>query len=106
MRSGTLRHRVIIQRPSDAGVDDYGQPRPGEADVFDTWAAIEPLEGGEPEIGSQQRPARMMRVTTRYFPGADSTMSILLGKRRLQVRSVRNTLERGRLLVFECEEQT
>ena len=69
MKAGRLRQRVTLQSMS-GGVDAIGQPLPAEwADVFTTWASVEPLQGREFIAASAVSSEITARVRMRYRPG-------------------------------------
>lgn len=77
MRSGKLRHRVVIEKPGQTQDPATGEMMPGWAPVATVWAAIEPLSAREFIAAQAGQSEITARVTIRYRPGIDATMRII-----------------------------
>ena len=105
MRAGTLRHRVEIKSPTRT-TDSQGGYTTTWSHVVDTWADIRPITAREAFVrqGLQHVVTHMVRM--RYRDDMSSDYRIVWGSRTLLIRSMRNVDERGRMIEFECEEET
>lgn len=109
MRSGKLRHRVLIERfyqEKDEGGDFIKEWR----QLATTWAAVEPLKDSDYWSALTVGTVTTHRVTMRGLgeacrpkPG-DRIVMLSKDNRLLRVESVLDTEERGRELVLICEE--
>ena len=98
MRSGTLRHRVVVQRVTVTGKDEFGADVIALVPVATVHASIEPLVGREFFDSQQTAAAADMRVRLRTHPdlvGLKPKDQILFGSRVLDIQSVANVNERG-----------
>lgn len=97
MRTGPLRHRIVIQKPTrvknafDEWVDDW-------EDWATVWAAVEPLRGSRYFAAKQASSEVEGTVRMRYRDGVEPTMRIKFGERYLKIISVVNPSERRREL--------
>ena len=100
---GSLRHRLIVQRP-DRTLDTGGGATIIWTDIATVWGAVEPVSGRETIVAERPQATVTHKVTLRYRADVDARMRILFGSRSLNIRSVINQDERGRWLVCLCEE--
>ena len=77
MRSGALRHSVIIQRPSSTSVDTMGHPTGGWAQYAERRASLEPLGGRELLVATERFGTVSHRIRLRYTPGITPDMRVL-----------------------------
>lgn len=75
MRSGRLRHVIVIQKATET--------RSGTGAIIQTWAtflttraAIEPIKGNEPFASAHLRGETTVSITLRYHPGITSKMRV------------------------------
>ena len=100
---GSLRHRLIVQRP-DRTLDAGGGATIIWTDIATVWGAVEPISGRETIVAERPQATVTHKVRVRYRADVDARMRILFGSRSLNIRSVINQDERGRWLVCLCEE--
>lgn len=105
MQAGRLRHRVELQRATDA-IDAYGDTTPTWATLATVWAAVEPISGREYFLAQQTNSEVSTRITIRAVPGVILTPKdrIRWGSRLFDLQAVIDRDERGRelqLLVIE-----
>ncbi|WP_461369138.1 head-tail adaptor protein [Candidatus Darwinibacter acetoxidans] len=109
MRSGKLRHRVLIERfyqEKDEGGDFIKEWR----QLATTWASVEPLKDGDYWAALSLETVTTHKVTMRGQgeacrpKPADRIILLTKGNRILRIVSVQDTEERGRELVLICEE--
>ena len=79
MRSGKLRHSVVIQKPSRS-LDTYGEGAPTWAELDTVWAAVEPLKGTERLEAQQLNPDVETQIRARYLAGLDESCRVLIPK--------------------------
>jgi SPP1 family predicted phage head-tail adaptor len=108
VNAGKLRHRVSIQAPVRTPGDGQGGYAPSWATIIggDVWAEVVPLSGSEAFEAGAIFGHTTHRVTIRHKTGISGRHSILMGSRRLYVRSVVNRDERDRTIDLICEEIT
>ena len=103
MRSGLLRHRVIVQEPQETR-DQSG----GTVSTFVEFAAvsaeISPLAGREALLAQQVNALISHRVVIRFLAGLTTKMQLLFGERVLRIHAVRNIDERRREMELLCGE--
>jgi SPP1 family predicted phage head-tail adaptor len=103
MKSGMLRHKVLIQNPSES-TDTQGGAEFTWTTVATAWAAVEPLSSREQYWQSQLQTLGTHKVTLRYTALVTSRSRILFGTRTFEITSKVNTEERGEELVLVCVE--
>ena len=103
VRAGRLKHRVSIQTQSTT-LDSYGEAT-GSWTTDDTvWAAVEPVNGSEKDIGEGMASVVSHRVILRYFSGLTSKSRLLFGSRVLGIESIINHEERNEYMKLLCKE--
>jgi SPP1 family predicted phage head-tail adaptor len=103
IRAGRLKHRVAIQTQSTT-LDSYGEAT-GSWSTDDTvWAAVEPVNGTEKDIGEGMASVVSHRVIMRYVSGLTSKSRLLFGSRVLGIESVINHEERNEFMKLLCKE--
>ncbi len=111
MRAGTLRHRMVIQKPDDAA-SGWNTPSLGIERTWSTyatvWARIEPESGSESlDTGTKKNQAQIRhKITIRYIRGLRPSMRGTFEGRILQFKSIMNIEERNRELVIIAIEET
>lgn len=105
MQAGRLRHRVELQRATDA-IDAYGEQTPTWRTLATVWAAVEPISGREYFLANQVNSEISARITLRHVPGVTLTPKdrVKWGARLFDVQAVIDRDERHRelqLLVIE-----
>lgn len=105
--AGKLRHRVVVQRYAGQ-TDDYGDMGRQEDKNWRTvcilWAAVDPISGKEFYAAEQAQSEVTHKVRTRYRGGIRPGMRLLLGQRRLYIRSVIDWEERHESLLLMAQE--
>lgn len=106
MRPGRLRHRVVVQRATDA-IDQYGDQTKSWANLATVWAAVEPLNGRELFTAQQTQSQVSTRITIRPIVGQTITSKdrIKFGSRYFDIQSVINVEERNIELQLLCVER-
>jgi head-tail adaptor len=101
--AGTLRERVVIERPIDAR-DTMGRQEPGWEEVCRCFAAIA-LEGAGPE-SEAQAPSAMARyrVTIRRCDGIAVGQRVGWGARTMLVRQLLDDPRAKDRITLRCEE--
>lgn len=105
MRSGSLRHRVIIQKPQAIQSQVSGESTDGWASVATTFASVEPLSGKERLTAEQVQADVTHRIIMRYRGEFDPTYRISFRGRVFHVESVINRDERNRSLELLAVEE-
>ncbi len=103
MRSGSLRHRVTLQKKTQTEGDRGGVLETWE-DWKTVWAAIEPLRGDEYWSARQFSLEVTHRITIRYLAGVDSQVRVKFSDREFHITSIQNPGERNEALVLMCNE--
>ena len=116
MRSGMLRHRIVIQKHSFTQ-NDYGERVGTWNDDIRAWANIMPLRGNEYFANRQNQSAMTHRIRMRYRTLADG--SVITPNERIkwtqpktgndryfEINSVINPYERNVYLDLMCTEDT
>ena len=105
MRSGQLRHRLTIQRPTAGSRDAYGSTDPSTwSTLAKVWGEVLDLFGDEALRAAQVTPEATVKITTRYRADVTEDMRIKFGDRLLYpvslIRDVRSTS-----LTWFCREE-
>lgn len=106
IRSGLLRHRVVIEQKTHERDSKGGMiERWDEADPFArVWANVEVVGGTEQHRANQVQTTDTHRVTLRYLPGLTTRMRLKHNGRVLNIQSIKNIGERNRVLELMCIE--
>lgn len=106
MRPGRLRHRVVVQRATDA-IDQYGDQTKIWANLATVWAAVEPLNGRELFAAQQTQGQTSTRITIRPIVGQSISPKdrVKFGSRYFDIQSVINVEERNIELQLLCVER-
>jgi SPP1 family predicted phage head-tail adaptor len=100
---GKLRHRVTIES-STVTRDEYGGEVITWAEVFTTWAAVEPLSGREFLDGRRQESEINTRIRLRYRSGLVPGMRVTWGAHVYDIESVIERESRRREIWLMCQE--
>lgn len=105
MRAGTLRHRITLERRTDAtgtagGVKAVWDPVPFAV----AWAEVTPLQGRELEAARGMQSEATHRVRLRYLAGVTPKLRVNFGGRLMDIEDVVDVGERHRELVLRCIE--
>ena len=106
MQAGRLRHRVTVQRATDA-IDQYGDQTPTWTALGTVWASVEPLNGREYFAAAQMQSEVSTRIVIRPISGVTLTPKdrVKFGSRYFDIQSVINRDERNRELQLLCVER-
>jgi SPP1 family predicted phage head-tail adaptor len=103
MRGGSLRHRIVVERPVEAQAADGSIVTTWE--TFATaWASIEPLVGREYFAQQREQATVSHKIRMRYLPGITHKIRLVWGSRAFEIESVLNVAERNRELVLMANE--
>ena len=103
MRSGRLRHRLVLQSPSDTR-DSYGASVPGWSTETTVWGAIEPLSGKEYFSQQAVQAEAQVRIVIRYNSSIQETWRITNGGMYYAIVSIINNDTRDRMQTIMCRE--
>ena len=101
MRSGRLRHRLILQNKVETR-DAYGAATITWATQTTVWGAIEPLSGTEYQSQAQIEAEAKVRIVMRYYSGINETWRVVNDNRAYSILSVINHDDRNRMLTLMC----
>jgi SPP1 family predicted phage head-tail adaptor len=104
MRSGRLRHRLILQQRDNDTRNAYGESVPGWTTTATVWGAIEPLSGKEYLAQQQIQSEVSVRIVMRYYAGVDPTWRIKNDGLYYDIISVIDHDLRGRMMTLMCRE--
>ena len=105
MKSGQLRHRVIVEQNKPPSTDEYGTLSPPAWDTFEErWCSIEPLSGDELIAAQHVQAGVTHRVTMRFLDGLHPSMRLRDGDRILNISRVINVGERNATQELFCRE--
>lgn len=78
MRSGRLRHRLVLQKKVNASParDEYGSALLDWSTQATVWGSIEPLTGQELFSQQQNQSETRVRIVLRYYAGLDTTWRV------------------------------
>lgn len=104
MRAGRLRHRVKLQRATEA-CDDHGQPVKSWYTEATVPAGVEPLRGKELVAGNQTAAEATVRIVMRYRPDVVADWRVVFGDHIFEiVAPPLNPDYRNRELQLMCRE--
>lgn len=87
-KTGRLRERVTIQKPTESSADAYGATTDTWSDLVTTKAEVLTLTSREAFYAAQVQPEAAVSVLIRYNADVDSTMRVKFGDRYLYIDSV------------------
>lgn len=103
MRSGRLRHRVLLQSKTYTA-NAYGEQEVTWSTVATVWAGIEPLSGRELFAQQQIQAEARVRIVLRYYSGLDTTWRVRHDGKNYDILEVINQDLRDASLVLLCRE--
>lgn len=104
LNAGRLRHRVIIQTPTES-VDVLGGISKSWATHATVWAEVQPLSGRELLEAAKTTSRVSHRVTIRELSTVTPKMRISYDSRYLYIESVRRVNnELGEVMELDCTE--
>lgn len=110
MRSGELRHRIIIQKKATVR-NSYGEETISWSSNIGAWASISPLRGNQFFAARQVQAEMSHSIRMRYQTLAASTAigagycRVKFGDRIFTIHSVINPQERKEMLELMCSEE-
>jgi len=102
MRSGNLKHKIVIQTYSETQ-NDFGEIIKGWSDFKTAYASITPLSAKEFFKAGVQAEATH-KVEVRYLTEIKPKMRVLYGTRVFNIESVINVREANKSLQLICTE--
>lgn len=108
MRAGSMRHRIILQRPSaQSARDAHGERETVWTDVATVYARIRPLSSTESNAAAQRQSSVTHAVELRYsslVSSIDASWRVKYGARILVIDGLIDEDERKRQLTLFCVE--
>lgn len=105
MKAGNLRHRVTIQRSTDALDATTQEITQTWTTLATVWAEVLDMSGSERFRAAQVQPGATVTVRIRYRDDVTSKMRIRHGSRYLNIESVIDMEGRNRERLLICSEQ-
>jgi SPP1 family predicted phage head-tail adaptor len=103
MQPGTLRHRLIIQSPTETR-DSYGAVTQTWSNLMTVWGLVDNQASSE-QVGTQKTlVVGSVRVVIRYRTGITPKMRIKYGERTFNINGIINRDERNVELILDCRE--
>ena len=103
MRAGQLRHRVIIQTPTETQ-DAQGQPVKSWGTFATVHANVLPLKGREYFNAQQINAETTTKFVIRYLAGITEKMRISYDSKLYNIQGIVNVGERDRIIELMCGE--
>jgi len=101
MRSGNLKHKVVIQEYSE--INNYGEIQKSWNDFATVYASVTPLSAKEYfKAGVQNEVTH--KVEMRFISGVKPKMRVMFGEREFSIESVLNIREENKTLQLICSE--
>ena len=102
MRSGNLKHKIIIQTYSETQ-NDFGEVVKGWEDFKTAYASITPLSAKEYyKAGTNAEVSH--KIELRYLKDIKPKMRVMFGTREFSIESVLNIREANKTLQLICTE--
>lgn len=102
MRSGSLRHRLTIEQPTQSK-DALGQEIQTWVQFAEVYGSLDPLSGRERFLAAQTVAETTHRARIRFLEGVTTKMRISFGGRVYQITYIADD-NRGRELVLDLQE--
>lgn len=103
MRTGRLRHRIIIKSKT-VSRGASGQENITWTTVATLWGSVEPLRGNEFLESMREGAEVTTRIVVRYYPSLDPVMRVYWGSHVYDILSIINPDSRNRELQLMCKE--
>ncbi len=103
MRSGNLKHKIIIESYTETQ-NDFGEVALGYSTFATVYASIVPLSGKEYFSSKQTNAEVSHKIECRYLSGISPSMQIVYGARTFKIESVLNIREANKTLQIICSE--
>jgi len=109
MRSGLLRHKIIIEE-STLAADSFGEMIETWSTYETTWAFVEPLQQGDKFFSGDREIADLThKISTRYqsgwVPNTLTQMRVNYNGRYFDIQRMVNVDERNNEVIFLCIER-
>lgn len=104
MRSGSLRHRLLIESKTETQ-DDLNQPSDTWATVTTVWGRVAPMKAAEGYEAAQNVARITHEITIRHTSAITENMRIVHDGRTFYIQGIRNFEEKGVMLTLECNER-
>lgn len=106
VQAGRLRKRIVIEQITGEEPNDLGQPVPVWGTLATRWASVDPVatSGREYLQAAALQSDVTHRVELRYLAAVTPKCRITWGSRTLEIMSVADVEERGRMTVLMCRE--
>lgn len=101
--TGTLRHKVILERRARVA-DGAGGYETAWETVTTLWASIERVRGSESYSAGKLSAKATHLFRLRYYSGIDTDMRLTFQNRTYNIRSIHNIDMRDRVLEVFAEE--
>lgn len=105
MKAGKLRHKIIIEEPTETQ-DAYGQPVKTWTTFKTRRASYNNLSGNEKFVSQQVNSESKVAFTVRHITGVTTKMRIYFDSRYFNILYVNDINGIDKMLRIECEEQT
>ena len=102
---GTLRHRLILEKPVAGVSDGAGGETVAWEPVAEIWAAVEPAGTGYGLHAGRLREEISHRVQIRFHDDVLAGMRFRFGERILNIVGAVNISERNEFLLLPCREE-
>lgn len=99
---GSLRNKIVIQRPVVTGKNSLNEDVTEYQTFITAMANVQPLQGQENFSAKQTKIETIYRVTLRYVSGVTQEMRVLYNNRVLEIDAVINVNEENRELQIFC----
>lgn len=103
MDAGLMRHKVIVQKLSQAQ-NEFGEVEQAWVDVVTVRASINALSERDFIAGLSEQAEATHKVTIRYNKLVDRTMRVQFGGRLFSILHIRDPWEKHHEMVLTCKE--
>jgi SPP1 family predicted phage head-tail adaptor len=104
MKAGNLRHKIIIQQPSETHNPGTGELETTWSTLATVWAEILPLIGKEYWASRQVNAETAGKIRIRFISGLTCKMRIKFGTRIFNITGIINIEERNNEIVIYYSE--
>lgn len=104
MRSGKLRHKLIIESNTPTR-STKGEKIDAWSTFSTVWGSVEPISGKEYFAIDKINTDVDYRIKIRHLPGITSSMRVTFGTRSFDILSILNIMERNREIHLMCKER-
>jgi len=106
MRSGTLRHRIVVEHklPSSPPQSASGEPDFSWATFLSAMASVSPVSGREPFLAQAHLSEVSHKIDFRHQAGITHDMRVRFGSRIFDIKAILNYGEKNRYIKLLCTE--